>query len=78
MVDCEFIEEPWLGLASFKAAVDSNPNGRKQVLFKLFFFLYFLGSVAVHLSKQHFIDGALDISIVRKAGAPMFEPGAAG
>ena len=35
-------------------------------------------SVAVHFSKQHFLDAALDISIVRKLGAPRFESGAAG
>ena len=39
---------------------------------------YFLGSVAVHFSKQHFLDAALGISIVRKSGAPRFKPGAAG
>ena len=39
MVDCEFIEEPWLGLASFKAAVDSNPNGSKHVIFFLYFWV---------------------------------------
>ena len=37
-----------------------------------------LGSVAVHFSEQHFLDAALDISIVRKSGAPRFEHGAAG
>ena len=38
----------------------------------------FLGSVAVHLSKRHFLDRTLNISIERKLGAPRFEPGAAG
>ena len=38
----------------------------------------FFGSVAVHLSKQHFLDATLDISIERKLGAPRFEPRAAG
>ena len=34
--------------------------------------------VAVHFSKQHFLDAALNISIVRKSEAPRFKPGAAG
>ena len=38
----------------------------------------FLGSVAVHLSEQHFLDATLNISIERKSGAPRFEPGAGG
>ena len=29
-------------------------------------------------SKQHFLDATLNISIIRKLGAPRFEPGAAG
>ena len=34
------------------------------------------GSIAVHSSKQHFfsLDATLVISIVRKSGAPRFEP----
>ena len=41
--------------------------------------IFFGGSVvAVHLSKQHFLDATLDNSIERKSGAPRFEPGAAG
>ena len=38
----------------------------------------FLGSVAVHLPKRHFLDATLDISIERKSGVPRFKPGAAG
>ena len=38
----------------------------------------FFGYVAVHLSKRHFLNATLDISIERKSGAPRFEPGAAG
>ena len=47
-------------------------NYLKVFLFDFGFF------VAVHFSKQHFLDAALEISIVRKSEAPRFKPGAAG
>ena len=38
----------------------------------------FLGSIAVHISKQHFLGAKLNTSIVRKSGGSRFETGAAG
>ena len=59
-----------------------NSQLTKNVVVKLIIqAIFFLGggcSIFVHYSKQHFLGATLDISMVRKSGAPRFKPEAAG